>query len=141
MAAVTRVLGIPSDHIFAAEHWHPWTREEAMRLNPFYTSRVRTDAHLYTCDRLGADGPVPRTRSGRSSAAATRGTTSRRARCRSPIRSAATGSTCRAVRPDARGRDAFVQQEAVRMDYRDLIAVVTGASTGIGRETALELAR
>ncbi len=27
------------------------------------------------------------------------------------------------------------------MDYRDLIAVVTGASTGIGRETALELAR
>jgi short-subunit dehydrogenase len=27
------------------------------------------------------------------------------------------------------------------MDYRDLIAVVTGASTGIGRETALELTR
>ena len=56
MAALTRVLGIPSDHIFAAEHWHPLTREEAMRLNPFYTSRVRADAHLYTCDRLGADG-------------------------------------------------------------------------------------
>jgi len=25
-------------------------------MNPFYTSRVRADAHLYTCDRLGADG-------------------------------------------------------------------------------------
>ena len=56
MAALTRVLGIPSDHIFAAEHWHPLTREEAMRLNAFYTSRVRADAHFYTCDRLGADG-------------------------------------------------------------------------------------
>src|SRR5438094_7850720 len=32
-------------------------------------------------------------------------------------------------------------KEVVRMDYRDLIAVVTGASTGIGRETALELVR
>ena len=32
------------------------TRAEAMRLNPFYTSRLRADAHLYTCDRLGADG-------------------------------------------------------------------------------------
>src|SRR2546430_15381911 len=57
MAALTRVLGIPSDHIFAAEHWHPLTREEAMRLNPFYTSRVRADAHLYTCDRLGPGRP------------------------------------------------------------------------------------
>jgi Fe-S-cluster containining protein len=56
IAAVTRVLGLPSDHIFAAEHWHPLTREEAMRRNPFYTSRLPADAHLYWCDRLGADG-------------------------------------------------------------------------------------
>ena len=56
MAALTRVLGIPSDHIFAAEHWRPLTREEATALNPFYTSRLPADAHLYTCDRLGADG-------------------------------------------------------------------------------------
>src|SRR6266576_2914882 len=40
MAALTRVLGIPSDHIFAAEHWRPLTREEATALNPFYTSRL-----------------------------------------------------------------------------------------------------
>src|SRR3989442_8973538 len=60
MAALTRVLGIPSDHIFAAEHWNPLTREEAMRLNPFYTSRVRADAHLYTCDRLGVRGAAAR---------------------------------------------------------------------------------
>src|SRR5438876_10000071 len=56
MAALTRVLGIPSDHIFAAEHWRPLTRAEATALNPFYTSRLPADAHLYTCDRLGADG-------------------------------------------------------------------------------------
>ena len=56
MAALTRVLGIPSDHVFAAEHWRPLTREEAMRLNPFYTARLAPDAHLYSCDRLGADG-------------------------------------------------------------------------------------
>jgi Fe-S-cluster containining protein len=56
IAAVTRVLGIPSDHAFAAEHWHPLTREEAMRRNPFYTSRLPADAHLYACDRLGDDG-------------------------------------------------------------------------------------
>ena len=56
MAALTRVLGIPSDHVFAAEHWHPLTREEAMRGNPFYTSRLPASAHLYRCDRLGADG-------------------------------------------------------------------------------------
>ncbi len=56
IAAVTKVLGIPSDHIFAAEHWHPLTREEAMQRNPFYTSRLAPDAHLYACDQLGADG-------------------------------------------------------------------------------------
>ena len=56
IAAVTRVLGIPSDHQFAAEHWHPLTREEAMRRNPFYTSRLAPDAYLYTCDRIGDDG-------------------------------------------------------------------------------------
>jgi len=56
MAAVTQVLGIPSDHVFAAEHWHPLTREEAMQRNPFYTSRLPADAHLYSCDQLGPDG-------------------------------------------------------------------------------------
>ena len=56
IALVTRVLGIPSDHQFAAEHWHPLTREEAMRRNPFYTSRLAPDAYLYGCDRLGDDG-------------------------------------------------------------------------------------
>jgi Fe-S-cluster containining protein len=56
MAALTQVLGIPSDHAFAARHWHPLTRAEAMRRNPFYTSRLPPDAHLYACDRLGDDG-------------------------------------------------------------------------------------
>lgn len=56
MAALTRVLGIPSDHVFAAEHWRPLTRAEAMERNAFYTSRLAPDAHLYTCDRLGDDG-------------------------------------------------------------------------------------
>ena len=56
IAAVTRVLGIPSDHQFAADHWRPLTREEAMRRNPFYTIRLPADAHLYGCDRLGDDG-------------------------------------------------------------------------------------
>ena len=55
-AALTRVLGIPSDAQFAAEHWRPLTRAEAMERNPFYTSRLPPDAHLYTCDRLGDDG-------------------------------------------------------------------------------------
>ena len=27
-----------------------------MRLNPFYASRLRPDAHLYSCAKLGADG-------------------------------------------------------------------------------------
>jgi Fe-S-cluster containining protein len=56
MAVLTRVLGIPSDHQFAAEHWRPLTRAEAMERNSFYTSRLAPDAHLYACDRLGADG-------------------------------------------------------------------------------------
>ena len=56
MAALTRAIGMPSDTIFAAEHWHPLTREEAIRRNPFYTARLPADAHLYWCDRLGADG-------------------------------------------------------------------------------------
>lgn len=55
-AALTRVLGIPSDHRFVAEHWRPLTRAEAMERNAFYTSRLPAGAHLYTCDRLGADG-------------------------------------------------------------------------------------
>lgn len=56
IAAVTRVLGIPSDHQFAAEHWHPLTREEALARNPFYVRALPADAHLYSCDRLGRDG-------------------------------------------------------------------------------------
>lgn len=56
MAVLTRVLGIPSDHQFAAAHWRPLTRAEAMERNSFYTSRLAPDAYLYTCDRLGADG-------------------------------------------------------------------------------------
>lgn len=55
-AAVTSVLGIPSDMVFAAKHWHPLTRAEALQRNPFYTSRLPADAHLYACDQLGADG-------------------------------------------------------------------------------------
>ena len=56
MAAVTKTIGIPSDMIFAAEHWHPLSRDEAMRRNPFYTSRLPKDAFLYSCDQLGDDG-------------------------------------------------------------------------------------
>jgi len=56
MAVLTRVLGIPSDHTFAAEHWHPLTREEALQRNPFYVSRLPPEAHLYRCDQLAADG-------------------------------------------------------------------------------------
>jgi Fe-S-cluster containining protein len=56
MAALTTVLGIPSDHAFAARHWHALSREEAMQRNPFYTSRLAPAAHLYWCDQLGADG-------------------------------------------------------------------------------------
>lgn len=56
MAALTRVLGIPSDHQFVAAHWRPLSRDEAMARNAFYTTRLSPDAHLYTCDRLGDDG-------------------------------------------------------------------------------------
>jgi Fe-S-cluster containining protein len=56
IAAVTKVLGIPSDHVFAAEHWHPLTRAEAMQRNPFYVRRLSEGAHFYWCDQLGADG-------------------------------------------------------------------------------------
>jgi len=56
VAALTAVLGIPSDHRFAAEHWRPLTREEAMQRNPIYTSSLAADAYLYSCDMLGADG-------------------------------------------------------------------------------------
>lgn len=56
IAAVTKVLGIPSDHQFAAEHWRPLTREEAMQRNPFYVSRLPEGSHFYTCDQLGPKG-------------------------------------------------------------------------------------
>lgn len=56
IAQLTRVLGIPSDMQFAAEHWRPLTRAEAMSRNPFYTRQLPPDAHLYTCDQLGEDG-------------------------------------------------------------------------------------
>jgi Fe-S-cluster containining protein len=55
-AALTKVLGIPSDANFAAEHWHPLTRSEAMQRNPYYTQRLPAEAHLYACDQLGPDG-------------------------------------------------------------------------------------
>jgi len=55
-AAIAGLLGIPSDAVFAARHWHPLTRTEAMQRNPFYTSQLPADAHLYSCDQLGADG-------------------------------------------------------------------------------------
>lgn len=56
MAAVTSVLGIPSDMVFAAAHWHPLSREEAQRRNPHYVSRLPATAHFYACDRIGPDG-------------------------------------------------------------------------------------
>ncbi len=55
-AAVTSVLGIPSDAVFAVQHWHPLTRAEALERNPFYTRQLSPDAHLYWCDQLGTDG-------------------------------------------------------------------------------------
>lgn len=55
-AAVSSVLGIPSDAVFAAQHWHSLTRAQALERNPFYTSQLSPDAHLYWCDQLGTDG-------------------------------------------------------------------------------------
>ncbi len=55
-AALTSVLGIPSDSTFAAKHWRPLSRAEAMERNPFYTAKLPESAHLYTCDQLGDDG-------------------------------------------------------------------------------------
>src|ERR1051325_8971777 len=55
MAALTNVLGIPSDYPFVAEHWHPLTREEALLRNPYYTSRLPADAHLSASDQLASD--------------------------------------------------------------------------------------
>lgn len=55
-AAIVSLLGIPSDAVFAAKHWHPLTRAEAMQRNPFYTRQLPPDAHLYRCDQLGTDG-------------------------------------------------------------------------------------
>ena len=55
-AALTKLLGIPSDAVFAAEHWRPLTRAEANERNPFYTSLLPAQAHLYACDQLGEDG-------------------------------------------------------------------------------------
>lgn len=56
MAAVTSVLGIPSDMTFAAAHWHPLTRVEARRRNPFYVDQLPATAFFYACDQIGADG-------------------------------------------------------------------------------------
>src|SRR5262245_30932615 len=55
MAALTSTLGIPSDNIFAAKHWHPLTREQAMQRNPFYTARLPAEAFLYLGDQPGED--------------------------------------------------------------------------------------
>jgi len=56
MAVLSRLLGIASDTVFLAEHWHPLTRDEAQQLNPFYTSRLPADAQLYRCDQVAEDG-------------------------------------------------------------------------------------
>jgi len=56
MAALTGVLGIPSDHGFAAAHWHALTREDAMARNAFYVARLPQTKHFYWCDQLAADG-------------------------------------------------------------------------------------
>jgi Fe-S-cluster containining protein len=56
MAAITKLLGIPSDFQFAAEHWHPLTRDEGLARNPFYVSQLAPETHLYRCDQLGDDG-------------------------------------------------------------------------------------
>lgn len=56
IAALTGVLGIPSDHGFAAAHWHALTRAEAQARNPFYVARLPETKHFYRCDQLGDDG-------------------------------------------------------------------------------------
>lgn len=56
LGALTGVLGIPSDHTFAAAHWRPLTREEARARNPFYVARLPETKHFYACDQLGDDG-------------------------------------------------------------------------------------
>ncbi|MCK6553133.1 hypothetical protein L6Q96_00880 [Candidatus Binatia bacterium] len=56
MAAVTSVLGIPSDMTFAAAHWRLLSREEAEHRNPFYVNRLPAEVFFYSCDRVGADG-------------------------------------------------------------------------------------
>jgi Fe-S-cluster containining protein len=56
MAQLTAILGIPSDYAFAAKHWYPLSRTEAMRRNPSYVARLEPAAHLYGCEMLGADG-------------------------------------------------------------------------------------
>ena len=56
MAALTSVLGIPSDHTFARQHWRPLTREEAMAANPFYVARLPATKHFYACDMLAENG-------------------------------------------------------------------------------------
>jgi Fe-S-cluster containining protein len=56
LGALTAVFGIPSDHTFAAAHWRPLTRAEALAINPFYVSRLPATKHFYACDQLGADG-------------------------------------------------------------------------------------
>lgn len=56
MGALTAMLAIPSDYTFAAAHWQPLSREEALRRNPFYVSRLPNTVHFYRCDCLGPDG-------------------------------------------------------------------------------------
>lgn len=56
IGALTSVLGIPSDHAFAAKHWHPLSRQEALERNRFYVERLPENAHFYRCDQLGDDG-------------------------------------------------------------------------------------
>src|SRR5438093_13402175 len=66
MAALTPVLGSPSDHIFAAEHWHPLTREEepllhepgAHRRAPLHLRPARRGRPLYRV--RGAAARLPR---------------------------------------------------------------------------------
>jgi len=56
MALLSHLLGIASDGVFVAAHWHPLTRSEAERSNPFYTRQLPVDAYLYRCDEVADDG-------------------------------------------------------------------------------------